>query len=244
MSSTETPTLLTPVNVSTEPVPADRLVELLAGVNIVLLGYFPVPDQSLPAQLKLTRGDKAQTRLDQLADRLGANSDIRRIETELVFTHDRQDPIDRIADERGCDAVLIPGEAETVERILVPLRSDVNMEQILTFVGAVAGYSGGSITLFHAATDGTESGERLLGRAADRLVTGGIDRTKITQEVAEDADGDSQIIEHGSAFDLIVLGETEPSLRKQIFGTTPEKIAEHTSRPVVVVRNGVSEDTA
>ncbi|PSO55661.1 MAG: hypothetical protein BRC31_00410, partial [Actinobacteria bacterium QS_5_72_10] len=44
----------------------------------------------------------------------------------LVFTEDRQDTIDRVADQHGCDAVLLPGEAGTVERILVPLRGDVN----------------------------------------------------------------------------------------------------------------------
>ena len=137
-SLSDTPTLLVPVDVSTDALPGDGLNELLAGTDVVLLGYFPVPDQSLPAQLKLNRSEEAGDRLEHIREQVQAGDVAGSVETELVFTHDRQDPIDRIAEEYACDGVLVPGETGPVERILVPLRGDRNLDRILSFAGAVA----------------------------------------------------------------------------------------------------------
>jgi len=237
MSLTDTPTLLVPVDVSTDALPSDGLTDFLAGIDVVLLGYFPVPDQSLPAQLKLNRSDEASERLNRIKERVQASNVAGSVETELVFTHDRQDPIDRVAEERACDGVLIPGETGSVERILVPLRGDRNLDRILSFAGAVARHNGASITLFHAVTDGDEDGEALLATAAEQLTAGGLDDGQISRQLSEGGDSYAQIVEKGAAFDLIVLGETEPSLRERIFGSIPAKITEQTDCPVVVVRD-------
>jgi len=237
MSLTDTPTLLVPVDVSTDALPGDGLTEFLAGIDVVLLGYFPVPDQSLPAQLKLNRGDEASERLDRIKERIQAGNVAGSVETELVFTHDRQDAIDRVAEERACDGVLVPGETGSVERILVPLRGDLNLDRILSFAGAVARHSGASITLFHAVTDGDEDGEALLATAAEQLTAAGLDDGQISQQLSEGGDSYAQIVEQAAAFDLIVLGETEPLLRERIFGSIPAKITGQTDCPVVVVRD-------
>ncbi len=237
MSSLDAPRLLVPVDVSTDSLPGNGLADFLAGIDVVLLGYFPVPDQSLPAQIKLNRGDEAAARLDRIAEQVRAGDVAGVVETELVFTHDRQDPIDRVADEDGCDGVLVPGEAGPVERILVPLRGDRNLDRILSFAGAVARHSGAYITLFHAVTDGDEDGEQLLATAAEQLAADGLDDGRVTTQISEGGDSYAQIVEQGSVFDLIVLGETEPSLRERIFGSIPATIADRTSCPVVVVRD-------
>jgi len=237
MSSLDTPTLLVPVDVSTDSLPGDELADFLAGTDVVLIGYFPVPDQSLPAQLKLNRGEKAEARLNRIAEQVRAGGVAKVVGTELVFTHDRQDPIDRIADEYACDGVLVPGETRSVGRILVPLRGDVNVDRILRFAGAVAQHNNASITLFHAVTDGGEDGDTLLGNAAEQLTADGVNEAQITRQVSEGGDSYAQIVERGAAFDLIVLGETEPSLRERIFGSVPEKITDETNCSVVVVRD-------
>lgn len=237
MSSLDAPTLLVPVDVSTDSLPGDGLADFLAGIDVVLLGYFSVPDQSLPAQLKLNRGGEAEARLDRIAEQVRAADVAGVVETELVFTHDRQDPIDRVADEHACDGVLVPGETGSVERILVPLRGERNLDRILLFAGAVARHSDASITLFHAVTDGDEDGERLLATAAEQLAASGLDDARLTTQLSEGGDSYAQIVEQGSAFDLIVLGETEPSLRERIFGSIPAKITDQTNCPVVVVRD-------
>lgn len=240
----EIPRLLVPVDVSREDPQGERLTRALPGVEVVALGYFPVPDQSLPAQIKLNRGDEAAARLEEIAGQIAADGTS--VETELVFTHDRRDPIDRIAAESDCDAVLIPGAepTETIDRILVPLRGGRNVARIVAFAGAVARDSNASVTLFHAITGQDGDGHALLDDAADRLVADGLDEARITRQVIEGGDGYAEIIERGEAFDLIVLGETEPSLRERIFGSTPTKIADRTDRSVAVVRDIDSGSTA
>jgi len=235
----KTPKLLVPVDVSVDDAPGGRLADVLPGVDIVLLGYFPVPDQSLPAQIKLTKGDEAVAQLENIAEGIAGVDGVGTVETELVFTHDRQDPIDRIADERGCDAVLVPGSGrgDGIERILVPLRDDRNLGRIVAFAGSVARDSGASITLFHADTDDATDGEALLAAATERLVADGLDGSRINREIADGGGGNAGIAELSAEFDLIVLGETEPSLRERIFGSTPTRIADRTDSPVVVVRD-------
>jgi Universal stress protein UspA and related nucleotide-binding proteins len=237
MAPLDTPKLLVPVDVSTDALPGDGLADFVAGIDVVLMGYFTVPDQSLPAQLKLNRGEEAEARLDHIAEQMRDSGVAGTVETELVFTHDRRDPIDRIADEHACDGVLVPGETGSIERVLVPLRGDVNLDRILLFAGAVAQHSGASIALFHAVTDDDQDGETLLETATEQLTAGGLDDGQITRRVSEGGDSYAQIVERGSAFDLIVLGESEPSLRERIFGSTPEKITDQTNCSVVVVRD-------
>ncbi|WP_458190430.1 hypothetical protein [Haladaptatus sp. NG-WS-4] len=45
------PTVLVPVDVSTEERPDPDLLELFHPVKVVLVGWYPVPDQTTPAQL-------------------------------------------------------------------------------------------------------------------------------------------------------------------------------------------------
>jgi nucleotide-binding universal stress UspA family protein len=45
------------------------------------------------------------------------------------------------------------------------------------------------------------------------------------------------IVDQAEAYDLVVLGETEPSVREILFGTVPEQIVTTTDVPVIVVRH-------
>jgi len=45
------------------------------------------------------------------------------------------------------------------------------------------------------------------------------------------------IIDACSDHDLVVLGETEPTIRKNLFGSVPERIANEAEVPVIVVRH-------
>ncbi len=61
-------------------------------------------DQSLLAQIKLTRGDETTTRLEAAAERMAGVDGVGTVGTEIVFVVALRDPINRITEERGCDA--------------------------------------------------------------------------------------------------------------------------------------------
>ena len=233
MTLTGSSTILVPVDVSSDERPAKDLLTVSDAVDLVLLGYYPVPDQAPPAQLKSDREDDAQRRLAELAETIDYG-----VTQRVVFTHDRDETIDRAAEEYDCDAILLPGSHTATERVFVPLRGDDNLDRVLSLVGDLLRLKGATATLFHATTaDEQEYGRSLLDDAAGRLVEAGIDRARIDTRLATTDDPGTAIIELAHEFDLLVVGETEPSLTDRILGRVSTRIADEVDRPTFVVRD-------
>lgn len=230
-------TILVPVDVSVTEAPDQGILELLRPVNVVVLGYYPVPQQTAPAHLKADHEAEAASRLDDIVARFDSTE--HDVEGVLVFTKDRQDSIDRVADQHDCDAVYVPGEAGPVERILVPLRGDVNLERIVSLVGDLVRASDARVTLFHSSAEGIDpsQGEFILRGAADRLSEEGVDRDRLDWEFSEASDPKAAIVGLAAEYDLIIFGETEPSLRDRIIGTVLTPIIEEIEKPAIIVRD-------
>jgi nucleotide-binding universal stress UspA family protein len=231
-------TILVPVDVSVAEPPDRVLFDLLAPVDLVVLGYYPVPKQTAPAHLKADHEPEAAERLATVVSGLARrDNDVADV---LVFTKDRRDTIDRIADQYDCDAVVVPGEATgTIDRILVPLRGDVNIERIVSLVGALLRAGDATITLFHSVPEGVDPshGEFVLRGAADRLSEDGIDRDRIDWTLSEGGPAKRSIVDLAADYDLVILGETEPSLRDRIFGAVLRPILDGIETPAIVVRD-------
>jgi nucleotide-binding universal stress UspA family protein len=229
--------ILVPVDVSVAEPPDRGILELLRPVDVVVLGYYPVPDQTAPAHLKSDHEAEASARLDAAVDRFEDND--HEVEGVLVFTKDHQDTIDRVAEEYDCDAVLVPGDGGAVERILVPLRGDVNLERIVSLVADLVRASDAHVTLLHSVADDADpsQGEFMLRGAVDRLTEEGGDRARVDWELDESRDPRSAVVALASDHDLVVLGETEPSLRDRIIGTVLTPIIESIDSPAIVVRD-------
>lgn len=229
--------ILVPIDISASNLPAQPLTDLCRSVDVVLLGYYPVPDQVAPAQLRQDHGSDATETLGKIADEFRTR-DID-VTEELVFTHDRQDTIDRVADKYGCDAVLTLGEVRQIERVLVPLRGDTNLEQIVSLLVDIMRMSDVSITFFHSVVEDSDPshGESLVRGAVDRLDEAGIDRERINWQLSDKPSPNDEIIELAREYDLLVLGETNPSLRERILGTVPSRVVDEVDKPSFIVRN-------
>lgn len=229
--------ILIPVDVSTDERPSAALLELLHPVKIVLVGWHPVPDQTPPEQMRDEYEAEAIDRVEAIASDLPhASADV---ETLVVFTRDRAETVDRVADDYDCDAVLVPRDMPSVERVLVPIRGDLNLDAILSFAGVLLDESRASITLFHASPEGEEepsAGELLLEGAADELLESGIDAERIEKVNVVSESPIQKIVETSDRYDVLIIGETDPSFVEQILGDAPSRIIDQTSRPVLVVR--------
>jgi nucleotide-binding universal stress UspA family protein len=227
--------VLVPVDVSEPDAPDLRILDHLGAVRVVLLGYFPVPDQADPALLKADREEAAAARLHDLAAHPGE------VEEVLVFTHDREATVDRVADERGCDAVLVPGTVPdgALERVLVPIRGEVNVDRIIAVTADLLHASDATATLFHAAVEDADPshGELLLRGAADRFVDYGVEETRLDRRLSTAADPAAEIVRLADEYDLVVFGETEPTLVEQIVGERLARMVDEVGRPALVVRN-------
>lgn len=232
------PIILVPVDVSTDERPTPELLRLFHPVKVVLVGWHPVPDQTALEQMQEEHEEAAVERIEAIASEFpDAGADV---ETVVVFTRDRSETVDRVADEYDCSAVLIPRETRSVERVFVPIRGDVNLTKILSFVGALLDESEASVTLFHAAPEDEEDpsvGEVLLSGAREKLISAGIDEDRTdTVNVVTDAPID-EIVDASANHDILVIGESEPSLVESILGDVPTQLIERSNRPVLVVRD-------
>jgi nucleotide-binding universal stress UspA family protein len=218
------------------------LVDLLASLRVVLLGWYAVPEQTSPAQARDQFEATAQAGLDRVArpfEEAGAQ-----VDTHLVFTGDRLDTVSRVAAEEDCDAVLIPAAMGTLRRLLVPLRGVPNARRIAPFVADLVRDGTTAVTLLHVLKPGeTAAAARrtVLAPVADLLRGAGIDAGLLRTDTARAEDPGATIAEWATDHDAVVLGETKPSVREALFGTVAEQIVEAAHVPVLLVRHAGEE---
>jgi nucleotide-binding universal stress UspA family protein len=239
MSTDDTPSdwrVLVPVEILEGETVPDSVVDLLAALPVVVLGYHVLPEQTPPGQARMQFKQRAQGSLNDLAAAFAeAGGDA---ETRLVFTHDEEQTTDRIADETGCEALLVSNPAPDIERLLVPLRGEVDIPRITELVAALIDDRDIAVTLFHVATSGakTEAGESMVSDAAARLRDGGVPAGGIETEVRVSGAPVETITTAATDHDAIVMGEREPSPGSFLFGEKSEQVAARSLGPVVVVR--------
>jgi nucleotide-binding universal stress UspA family protein len=222
--------VLVPVEILEGESVAAGLMDLLGTVDVTVLGYHVLPEQTPPDQAREQYEERAVSALEDVADEFRAAGGA--AEPRLVFTHDRQQTVDRVADEVGARAYAINGATGEVERLLVPLSGDVAVDRVLGFVEELVGNRDIAVTLFLAsASEG--AGER-LERAASRLREAGIETT--TEHVLA-GDPFDALVEAVPDHDAIVMGQAAPSLSAFLFGDEAERLAAASVGPVLVVRS-------
>ncbi|MFC7127979.1 universal stress protein [Haloferax chudinovii] len=228
--------VLVPVAVLAGQVIPDQLTRLLSETTVVLLAYHEIPEQTAPEQAREQFESKVRDELDELVsafESAGAT-----VETRLVFTHDTDQTTERIATEADCDAVLLSNPAPTIDRVIVPIKEDINLETITKVAAAVGRREDIELTLFHAAEDddAVSEGERLLDEVANELAVLGVCREHISRVVVVAQNPLGALIEGAADHDVVVMGEEKPTLRGRLFGETSDRVAEQTVGPVLVVR--------
>ncbi|MFB6101311.1 MAG: universal stress protein [Haloplanus sp.] len=228
--------VLVPVRVlEGESVPS-ALIETLAPVPIVLLGYHVVPEQTAPGQARLQFEERARTELDDLRDSVDAAGGS--VETRLVFTHDATTTIERVAVEEDAGSILLSNPAPAVDRVLVALSAAINLDRIAGVVSLLVADTGLPVTLYHATASAADrdAAADLLSDFGSRLVDRGVDAAAITTRVDVTETPERDVIAVASEFDLVVVGESEPELLDRVFGDFPQRLADESLTPTLVVR--------
>lgn len=235
--------VLVPVEILKGETVPESVIELLGTVPVVLLGYHILPEQTPPGQARIQFEEQAQSKLAILADAFEEEGD--RPKTRLVFTHNEEQTLDRVAEEAGCQAILIPNPAPDITRLLVPVRGEADVTRISTFVAALRGDRDISVTLFHVAEteEGSVAGETLLETGIGTLRDNGVPADAISTETIIAESPVEAITTAATEYDATVMGESEPSLRSILFGEIAEQVAARSLGPVVVVRRAESVES-
>ena len=229
------PTIIVPVRVLEGQGIEQGVVELLANARVVLVGYHVLPEQTAPGQAREQFEERAQNRLSDLAEQfesVGAT-----VEKRLVFTQNADQSIDRVADEVEADGTLALNPATEVENVLVPIRGDIILDQIVDVVGGLLHDTEIEVTLLHVSTPESEiDGPALLDETRTVLQDIGVTADRIETRIETSGKPLDRIAEIADQYDAIVLGESNPSVTTFLFGQTSQKIAEQFVLPVIRVR--------
>lgn len=219
---------------------SEAAAELLLSVDIVLVGYHDVPDQTATEQARDAYGPRLRRRLDEhasLFDECGV------LEKRTVFTHNPQQTIERIAIEQGSTAVLLPNPAPTIQRVLVPIRGSANLDQLLSTTAEIAAETDCEIRLYHAARPNADAaeGQELLSTAATQLEAAASESNPITTQLEVTRTPLRAITSAADDAEFVIIGERKPSVVDHIFGDVADRLAAATAGPVLVVRKLCSE---
>jgi nucleotide-binding universal stress UspA family protein len=229
--------VLVPVEVlEGETVPAP-LIEALTSLPVVVLGYHVLPEQTPPAQAKLQFEERAREVLAGIQRAFAdAGGDC---ETRLVFTHQSEQTFRRVADETDCDAILLPNPIGTVEDVLVSLRGDdLDPVRVALFTAALVEGTDLEVLLYYAATDEADEdeGRSRLTAARTTLRDAGVPTERIHMDAAVTDAPVRALGDVGSEADIVVMGESAPSLRSYVFGEDQQRVADRSVGPVLVLR--------
>jgi nucleotide-binding universal stress UspA family protein len=204
------------------------LVNLLRTMDVTVLGYHVLPEQTPPDQARRQYEERANAALTDVTEEFrdaGGAADYR-----LVFTTDKQKTVDRVADEVGARAFAITGVTGAVDRLLVSLSGDVAADRIVEFVLELVGDREIGVTLLRATSDEDPVS---LADAESRLTAAGIDVETVLPEETSPLDA---LVAAVPDHDAIVMGEQAPSLQSFLFGDVTDRVAAESVGPVLVVR--------
>ena len=204
------------------------LFDLLATVDVVVLGYYEVPDQTPAEQAKLQFEERAQAKLDDL--RAGFADAGGEAKTRLAFTGKARQTISRVTEEEDCDAIVHPGVAQDADRLLVPFVGKVDVDTVSGFIAALVGNR--DITVSALGLDENVSREEIRSALDDA----GLETAELTMQPESTSDALATIADVAVDYDLLVMGEPEPTLSEWVFGDLQDRVARESLGPVVVVR--------
>ncbi|MGK7313633.1 MAG: universal stress protein [Candidatus Longimicrobiales bacterium M2_2A_002] len=165
------------------------------------------------------------------------------VETDLVFTGDLVQTIDRVAHERDTDAILSLRPVKVIGSILVALKDARQADEAAGYAARIAGATGAEVTVMHPPAD-DESG--ILADALRlRFQRAGVEPERTTLEPSDDVEGSvaDRILDAAADVDLIILGETSPGEAEETFGGVNETVTREADVPVLIVRvRGLRED--
>ncbi|WP_276301031.1 universal stress protein [Halorussus lipolyticus] len=236
MSVPDEPKVLVPLAVLEGESLAPALVEALSGVPVELVGYHEIPEQTAPGQARMQFEERMQSELADLVAMFEEAGG--RVETRMVFTHEPKQTFERVAVEESCDAVLLNNPATEIADVLVPLRGEVNVERVIALVAGVLEATGADVTLYHVAEsdDEREAGQELVNRAREALVESGIAADRIAEEIVVSETPIKTLVATAGEADLVVMGESKPSVRELFFGEVSEQVSTQSVTPALVVR--------
>lgn len=239
MSEPTSERVLLPVKILEGETIDEDLAKLLSSLDVLVLGYHVVPEQTAPSQMRQQFETQAQQALDAIVQEFedaGGTADSR-----LAFTHDADQTIERIGEEVGATAVAYPNPVPPIESIFVPVREEETIDRLVEFIGELRAGRPISLRLSSAQKEEVEMAGQRLERTREKLIERGIEEESIDEIQVDSSTPAVSIIDGAIAADVTVMAEPERDWRTFLFGELEERVAAESLGPVLVVKLPQSE---
>lgn len=229
-------TVMVGIDLSDPPFFPQPLIRKLSALDVFLLGWEEVPEQTSSEQARSQFEDEAESALQSVVSSFEEEGVEPR--SRLSFTSDRFDAIKKTAAKEKCDAILVPRPSMEITRILLSLRGLDNVDRIARVTGRLIDGEG-TVHLLHVVEGGEDPKEiedTLLKEATERLALEGIDEERIERRSVAGLSPADAVNQAAGRGDLVVIGESDPSFGGGLFSSRSERIARETPAPVLIVK--------
>jgi nucleotide-binding universal stress UspA family protein len=235
----EHPTILVFVEFPDPEFPTAGFLDHLAYPDAELVGFYHLDEDERVQEVQAEYEEGFTAELQRQAERFEQRGV--RTEQSLIFNHDRVEAQQRIARHDDIDAILFPGGASTLGKVLIACRHTQNAEEkMVNLLNIVDRDDLISVDLIHMADpddpEGEAEGERILTEMSSILTEEGIPSVQINREVRQETDVAFELNKAARNYDLVVLGETQQDIGDEIFGPVGEYIVAEREASVLIVR--------
>jgi len=232
------PTILVFVEFPDPEFPTAGFLDHLAYPNAELVGFYHLDDDESLQEARAEYEDEFTAELRKQAERFEQRGV--RTEHDLIFNDNRVEVRQRIAEDHGVDAILTPGGAGTLGKVLIASRHTRNAEEkVAKLLNIVDRDELISVDLVHVADpddpDGESEGERILEEMTSLLTDENIPPIQINREVRTGEDVAYELSQAARNYDLVVLGETEQDVGDRVFGPVGDYIVGEQDVPVLTI---------
>lgn len=237
------PLLLLPVSLSQERSLPLAILKKFTDLEVLLLGYRELPEQTTPGQFEEEKGEECREQMEKVKNEL--EDEKFNVKTDLVFTNTISRAIDNAITKYNCQALLIVKPIHELNRLLVPV---YNLNQITKrFATVIYELTSASnlpaVLLFLGGPEDSEDSEdkentdksTLEKEALSRLKRAGVPDNQISTGFVS-ADTISEAVkEKSESDDLVVLVEGNAKERKSFINKIWNEICEKSNCPFLVV---------
>jgi nucleotide-binding universal stress UspA family protein len=234
----EHPNVLVFVEFPDPTVPTKGFLKGLKYPDAEVVGFYHLDEGESAEEARAAREAAFDSELEEIAERFEQQGV--RTEREVVFGHDRFAARQQIVERDAVDAVLLPGAANTLGKVLIASRNVGHAERKASLLDIADQDELIAVDLVHVADPddpaGESNGERILKQTASTLADAGVPEVRIDRTVRTGSDVAFELGQAARGYDLVVLGETERDLGDRIFGPIGEYIVDERDVPVLILR--------
>lgn len=233
------PTVLVFVEFPDPAFPMAGFLNNLAYPNAELVGCYQLADDESVEEARAAYEAEFTAELEEHAERFEERGV--RTTFDLTFEEDPVEARHRISRDDDVDAILLPGGANTLGKVLIAARHTENAEERMSnLLNIIEREALISVDLVHVADpddpDGEAEGERVLSEKASILTENGVPGVQIGREVRTGRDVPFELNQAARDYDLLVLGETQQDAGDDVFGPVGEYVVEDQNVPVLILR--------